>query len=95
MSVILKVRVKRSGRHLHEQPVSLASRNHLPNVGDFIEIPIDGEIIRAYVTLTSPPICRSNDSVMYVVYADEATDVTGLVSPSTPGSHEDHKGSSA
>jgi hypothetical protein len=69
--VILKVRLKLSGRQRHEWPVSLATRNNLPNVGDFIEVPCGGRTIRAYVTSTSPPVSRGNDSLVYVVYANE------------------------
>jgi hypothetical protein len=82
MSLVLKVRVKLSGCHLYEQPVSLAFSNNLPNVGDLIEVPFDGRRIRARVTATSSPICRNNGSVTYVVYANEATEVAHQSHPS-------------
>jgi hypothetical protein len=81
MSTILKVRVKLTGCKLHEQPVSLAPSDRLPHIGEYIEIPLGDRLVRACVTSTTPPMCRSNDSITYVVYASEATEAA-VLSPS-------------
>jgi hypothetical protein len=72
--MILKARVKLTGRRLHEQPVPLAKSDCLPRIGDYIEVPLADRVVRACVTLTTPPMCRGSDSIEYVVYASEATD---------------------
>jgi hypothetical protein len=79
--MILKVRIKLTGHNLHEPPVPLTRGDQLPHVGDLIEIPFGGRVIRACVTLTSPPVCRSNGSIIYVVYASEAAEAANLSHP--------------
>ena len=66
-----KVRLRLSGRRIHEQPIPIAVGHHPPKIGDLIEVPHDGHSVRARVTSTSSPICRDGDLVTYLVYAHE------------------------
>ncbi len=83
--MILKARVKLTGHKLHEHPVSLTQCDRLPHIGDVIEVPLADRVVRACVTLTTPPMCRSNDSIEYVVYASEAADHSLLGSAEPTG----------
>jgi hypothetical protein len=66
----IKVRLRLAGRRIYEQPVSLFG-NQPPKTGDLIEVPHDGQSVRAQVTSTSSPICREGALVTYLVYACE------------------------
>lgn len=67
----VKVRLRLAGRKIYEQPVSLSPGHQLPKIGDLIEAPVNGRVVRAQVTSTCSPICRERDLVTYVVYASQ------------------------
>ena len=66
----IKIRLRLSGHRFYEQPVSLFAKQPL-KTGDFVEVPHEGQLVRAKVTSTSSPICREGAHVTYPVYADE------------------------
>lgn len=92
MSMILRARVKLTGHNVHEQAVPLAPGGRLPHIGDVIAIPLGDRVVRACVTLTTPPMCRGNDSIMYVVYASEVTEAADLPHPSSSENREQATG---
>ena len=68
---VLQVRLRLAGRKTYECPVSLSPGIQFPKVGDVIEVPHSGRMVRAYVSSTNSPICREGGVVTYPLYAIE------------------------
>lgn len=77
----IKVRVRLAGSKVYERPVSLPLGEHLPHIGDLIEVSLLYRVVRAQVTSVSPPICRGGAQVEYYVYASEIERTKGNPPP--------------
>ena len=67
----IQIRVRLAGCGRYEHASSFELRDQVPHIGDFIEVPLADRMVRAQVVSTSPPICRGEDIVTYLVYAAE------------------------
>jgi hypothetical protein len=74
----VQIRVRLAGCRRYEHAASFELRDQVPHIGDVIEVPLADRVVRAQVISTSPPICRGDDIVTYLLYANEAECTEGV-----------------
>jgi hypothetical protein len=70
MEKVLHIRLQFTGRVGYEASILKPLDNLLPHIGDVVEVFVDGRVISARVTDTTPPICRAGP-VTYVAFVSE------------------------